>query len=315
MRDGVADAGVADLLDRGGQHADLAWAKLGNVDHCGLQHGQLVDAVDGVRLHHADAVALPDDSVHDPDHDHDAQIGIIPAVDQHGLERRVAVAHGGRQARDDGFQHVGNAKPGLGRNLQRVRGVDADDLLDVLLDPLGLGGGQVDLVQDRHDLVARVDGLIDVGQRLRLDALAGIDDQQAALDRAHGPADLVGEVDVAGGVDQVQHIGPPVARRIFDAHGVGLDGDAALALDIHAVQQLGLHVAFGHRARHLDQTVGQRGFAVVDMGHDREVADKIKVGHGRAILGLWRCGKRVQRGDMPAARNWVRRRRASRSMA
>jgi hypothetical protein len=33
----------------------------------------------------------------------------------------------------------------------------------------GLGGGQVDLVEDRHDLVIRVDGLVDIGERLRLD--------------------------------------------------------------------------------------------------------------------------------------------------
>jgi hypothetical protein len=34
-----------------------------------------------------------------------------------------------------------------------VRGVEADHVLDLLLDALGLGGGQVDLVEDRHDLV------------------------------------------------------------------------------------------------------------------------------------------------------------------
>ncbi len=39
-------------------------------------------------------------------------------------------------------------------------------------DPLGLGGGQVDLVEDRDDLVVVVDGLVDVGQGLGLDALA-----------------------------------------------------------------------------------------------------------------------------------------------
>ncbi len=37
------------------------------------------------------------------------------------------------------------------------------------LDPVRLGGGQVDLVQHRHDLVAGVERLVDVGQGLRLD--------------------------------------------------------------------------------------------------------------------------------------------------
>jgi hypothetical protein len=53
----------------------------------------------------------------------------------------------------------------------RVGGVEADDLLDLLLDALGLGGRQVGLVEDGDDLVVGVDGLVDIGQRLRLDAL------------------------------------------------------------------------------------------------------------------------------------------------
>jgi hypothetical protein len=82
-------------------------------------------------------------------------------------------------------------------------------------------------------------------------------------------------------VDQVQDVGLTVLGGILDPHRVGLDGDAALTLDIHTVQELRLHVALGHRARHLDQTVGEGGFAVVDVGHDREIADAVKLGHGR----------------------------------
>ena len=52
-----------------------------------------------------------------------------------------------------------------------VRGIQADHVLDLLLHLVGLGGGQVDLVDDRHDLVVVLDRLIDVGQCLRLDAL------------------------------------------------------------------------------------------------------------------------------------------------
>ena len=42
----------------------------------------------------------------------------------------------------------------------------------------GFRRGQVDLVQHRHDLVTGIERMIDVGQRLRLDALAGVDHQQ-----------------------------------------------------------------------------------------------------------------------------------------
>ncbi len=89
------------------------------------------------------------------------------------LSGLVAIAFlGRRQPVDDRLQHLVDALAGLGRDQKRVGGVEADDLLDLLLDALGLGGGQVGLVEDGDDLVVGVDGLVDIGQRLRLDALA-----------------------------------------------------------------------------------------------------------------------------------------------
>ena len=76
---------------------------------------------------------------------------------------------------------------------------------------------------------------------------------------------------MAGRVDQVQHIGLAILRGIIDPHGVGLDGDAALTLDIHGVEQLLLHVAVLHGAGLLDEPVSEGGFSVVDMRHDGEM--------------------------------------------
>ena len=55
--------------------------------------------------------------------------------------------------------------------------------------PLGVGGGQVDLVDHRHDLMVVLDRLVDVGQRLRFDALRGVDDQQRAFAGGEAAAD------------------------------------------------------------------------------------------------------------------------------
>ena len=79
--------------------------------------------------------------------------------------------------------------------------------------PLGVGGGQVDLVDDRHDLVVVLDRLVDVGQRLRLDALRRVDHQQRAFAGGEAAADLVGEVDVAGRVHQVELVVAVLATR------------------------------------------------------------------------------------------------------
>ncbi len=56
--DGVADAGIRDLLDRGGEEADLAGTELFDVDHLRREHADAVDLVGGAGAHHADALAL-----------------------------------------------------------------------------------------------------------------------------------------------------------------------------------------------------------------------------------------------------------------
>ena len=83
-------------------------------------------------------------------------------------------------------------------------------------------------------------------------------------------------------VDEVELIGLAVARLVEHAHRLGLDGDAALALEVHRVEQLGAHRARVDRVRHLEDAVGQRRLAVVDVGDDAEVADVRLVGHGRS---------------------------------
>jgi hypothetical protein len=276
--EGVADGGVGHVLDRGGDEADLAGAEDVDLGLLGPEHADLVDLVDRLGLQGLDLLAETQGPVEHPHQHHHAEIGVVPGVHQQGLERGRGVALGRRQPGDDGLQHVGDADAGLGRDHDGVRGVQPDDVLDLLLDPVGLGGGQVDLVEDRDDLMVVVDGLVDVGEGLRLDPLGGVDHQQAALAGRQAAGDLVGEIDVAGGVDQVQHIVLAVLGPVLQADGLGLDGDAALALDVHRVEHLLLHVARGEAAGQLDQPVGQGGFAVVDVGHDGEVADLVEGG-------------------------------------
>ncbi len=58
-----------------------------------------------------------------------------------------------------------------------------------------------------------------------------------------------------------------------------LDGDAAFPLQVHGIQHLGLHLARSQGSGQLQQAVGQRGFAVINMGNDRKIAQKCSV-HG-----------------------------------
>ena len=173
----------------------------------------------------------------------------------------------------DRFQHLVNAETGLGRDHHRVGRIDADHVLDLLLDLFGFRGRQVDLVQDRHDLMAGVERVVDIGERLRLDALARVHHQQRAFAGRQRARDLVGEVDMAGRVDQIQDVGLAVLGGIAQPHGLRLDRDPALALDIHGIEHLFLHLAGLQPAGGLDQAIGQRRFSMVDMRNNGKVAD------------------------------------------
>ena len=281
----------------------------------------------GPALHELDAEALLQDAVDHAHEDDDAEVGVVPGIDEAGGQRRVAVARGRRDARDDRFEHVLHADAGLGAGEDRAaglpgaRGLDADDLLDLLGDPLGLGRGEVYLVDNRQDFVIVLDRLVDIGERLRLHPLRRVDHQQRALARGEAAGDLVGEVDMAGRVHQVELVGLAIIGGVVEAHGLRLDGDAPLALDIHVVEQLFLHLPLGQPAGELDQPVGERALPVVDVGDDGKIADLGKVGHcARAIdtgagavssfegmpawsgVGMGRTRGAVRRCGVPAGR-------------
>ncbi len=82
---------------------------------------------------------------------------------------------------------------------------------------------------------------------------------------------------MAGRVDQIQNILLPVLRLVIQPHGVGLDRDAALTLQVHIVEQLLFHIAVGDRTGQLQDAVGKRRFAVVDMGDDGKISNALGV--------------------------------------
>ena len=89
---------------------------------------------------------------------------------------------------------------------------------------------------------------------------------------------------MARGVDEVHFVGFAVVSLIFHADGARLDGDAALALKVHVVEQLLLHLADGDRLALLEQTVGKGGFAVVNMCNNREITNLLTIFHVESSL-------------------------------
>ena len=176
------------------------------------------------------------------------------------------------------------AGPGVGVDDREVDlglvGVEVEEqLVDLVDDLVDARVGTVDLVDHEDHRQPRLQRLAQHEPRLRQRALAGVDEQQHAVDHRQAALDLAAEVGVARRVDDVElHVA--VAHR-----GVlGQDRDPLLALEVHRVEHPVGHVLVGaKRARLPQQGVDQRRLAVVDVGDDRDVAD---VGAGRHGAGV-----------------------------
>jgi len=72
---------------------------------------------------------------------------------------------------------------------------------------------------------------------------------------------------VAGGVDKIETILLP-----GHAHRLELDGNPLFTLEIHGIEELRLHVALMDGAGELEHTVGQGGFAMVDVRDDTKIS-------------------------------------------
>ncbi len=275
--DGIADGDVVDGFDVGDDKADLAGGEGIDGGGAGGEFAEVGDVEEGVLAHHADALGFDEGAVDDADVDDDAAVVVVLGVEDEGLEGGVGGAFGGREAGDDGFEEFVDAEAGFGGDVDAVEGVDAEDLFHFLSDGFGLGGGEIDLVDDGDDGEVGVDGGESVGDGLGLDALRGVAEEQGAFAGLEGLGDLVMEIDVAGGVDEVEHVFG-AAEGVLDGYGGGLDGDAAFAFEVHIVEELGFHFALGDGAGAFEEAVGEGGLAVVDVGDDAEVAD-VGVGH------------------------------------
>ena len=169
---GVADLRFVDVLDAGGEVADLTGLELLRRLQPQRAHQAAFEHLEGrAGRHHFDLHAGPDGAVLEAHIDDHAAVGVIIAVEDQRLERGVRVALGCGEVVDDVLKHRVDVDAELGGDLRRVLGGDGKDILDLLLHTLGIGGRQVDLVDDGADLQIVLHRKIGVGERLRLDAL------------------------------------------------------------------------------------------------------------------------------------------------
>ena len=212
-------------------------------------------------------------------------------------EQRLQV---GRVRQRAVLRAVQRGAPGPGRRVH-------DRELDLLL-------GRV---QVEEELVAGIDHLGDAGVRpvhlvdyqdhrqpglerlaqhepgLRQRALAGVHQQQHAVDHGQAALDLAAEVGVPRRVDDVDGQSAVVDRGVL-----GQDRDALLPLQVAGVEHpLGDLGVRPERPRLPEHRVDQRGLAVVDVRDDRDVAKVVAGGDrgdGGELSGAGRHARRLR---------------------
>ena len=156
--------------------------------------------------HHRDAFSRGDLAVDHPHVGHHTAVDVVDGVEDHRPGGRIGVTGGRRDSAHHLVEQGGHPCTGLAGHPQHVTGFAADDVGDLGGVALRIRGGQIDLVEHRNDRQVAIQGQVEVGQRLRFDALRGVDEQHRAFAGLQRAGHLVGEVDMAGGVDQMQHI-------------------------------------------------------------------------------------------------------------
>ena len=135
-----------------------------------------------------------------------------------------------------------------------------------------LGGPGVAAVDLVHHEKRRQTGLARLAEHeacLRQRSLVGVHEEEHRVRHAQHALHLPAEVGVARGVDEVD-----LHAAVLDGAVLREDRDAALALELVRVhhQRLVLRQGGDGTGRH-EEAVDQRGLAVVDVGHDGDVAE------------------------------------------
>ena len=210
--DRVTDLRVFGGLDVGRDEADLAGPQLVDGDGVRRKAADLGHVVGATGGHELDAVALLERALHHAQLNDGAAVAVVPAVEQQRAQRRV----GDRPWAAECAPPRPPAPRARRRRSCRWRTARrcsrCPTTSSICSATRRRRRRQVDLVQDRNDLEVVLDGQIGVGHGLSLNALRRVDDQERAFARAQAARDLVVEVDVPGGVDQLELVVVAVLR-------------------------------------------------------------------------------------------------------
>jgi hypothetical protein len=96
---------------------------------------------------------------------------------------------------------------------------------------------------------------------------------------------------VAGSIDKIEPEYLTGSARVREHHGLAFDGNASFPFDLHVIKELVTELPIGNHAGKLNQTVGQGGFTVIDMGNNAEISDLLHAQFG--FLPPARCSMKT----------------------
>ncbi|MCY1224944.1 hypothetical protein D9M72_371220 [compost metagenome] len=146
--------------------------------------------------------------------------------------------------------------------------------LDHLDRAVEVGAGLVHLVAEDHARNIVLLSLTPDGFRLRLNTGVGVEKRNSTVENAQRTLDFDGEVNVAGGVDDVEAAGLAVTTLPEGGRGSRGDGDAAFLLLLHPVHGRSAVVDFADLmglAGVVQDALSRRGLASVDVRHNTEI--------------------------------------------
>ena len=289
MRDGIAHLDLLRGLDARDDVAHIARRQFLFRHLLQLQHANLIGIVFLSRSVELDKVVGADGAIHDAEISDDAAERVEHRVEDESLKWSFGVAFGTRNAFHDGIEHSGHTFTRTGTNLQNFRRVATQEVYHLVFHDVDHGAVHVDFVHHGDDFEVVFEGRIQVGDRLGLDALGGVDHEKGAFAGRDAARHLVGEVDMAGSIDEVEGIFLSLVV-IFHLDGVALDGDATLALEVHVVEHLIDEFLVVERMGEFQKPIGQGGFTMVDMGYDAKISDVFHYGRKNRKKNV--CGLR-----------------------
>ena len=158
------------------------------------------------------------------------------------------------------------------RNKGCVIGRNTYNVLDFILYHIRLCWRKVNLVDYRHNLQILFNCKIGVCKSLSLNALWCVNDKDCTFAGIKWAGNLIVEVHVTGGVNEIEGIGVSVLCLIIKTYSTCFYCNSTFTLKLHIIKELLLHITLCYRLCLLQNTVGKSRFAVVYMCNYTEIA-------------------------------------------